>query len=112
VNFLAAPAGPPGHDDGYDGRARNLRIGVAINTLSSVVRPSAFDLSTGRLCVMASRHRVGLVMVTRDHVGETLSGYLPIADQAVGLPDDAGRGHAQNLLVWEQLAKGGRVVRA
>src|ERR1700679_2029536 len=30
-NFLAAPAGPPGHD-GYDGSARNLRIGVAINS--------------------------------------------------------------------------------
>jgi hypothetical protein len=85
---------------------------IAVHPLSGVVRPSAFDLSTGRLCVMASRHRVGLVMVTRDHVGETLSTYLPVADQAVGLPDEAGRGHAQNLLVWEQLAMGGRVVSA
>ena len=85
---------------------------IVVHPLSGVVRPSAFDLSTGRLCVMASRHRVGLVMVTRDHVGETLSAYLPVADQAVGLPDEAGRGHAQNLLVWEQLANGGRVVTA
>ena len=85
---------------------------IVVHPLSGVVRPSAFDLSTGRLCVMASRHRVGLVVVTRDHVGETLSAYLPVADQAVGLPDEAGRGHAQNLQVWEQLAAGGRVVRA
>jgi len=85
---------------------------IVVHPLSGVVRPSAFDLSTGRLCVMASRHRVGLVVVTRDHVGETLAAYLPVADQAVGLPDEAGRGHAQNLAVWEQLARGGRVVRA
>ncbi len=85
---------------------------IAVHPLSGVVRPSVFDLSTGRLCVMASRHRVGLVLVTRDHVGRTLADYLPVADQAVGLPDDAGRGHAQNLAVWQKLTEGGRVVRA
>ncbi len=60
---------------------------------------------------MASRHRVGLVLVTRDHVGATLDEYLPVADQAVGLPDESGRGHAQNLAVWRKLCAGGRVVR-
>ncbi len=83
---------------------------IAVHPLSGVVRPSVFDLSTGRLCVMASRHRVGLVLVTRDHVGRTLDEYLPVADQAVGLPDEAGRGHAQNLAVWRKLTAGGRVV--
>ena len=83
---------------------------IAVHPLSGVVRPSAFDLSTGRLCVMASRHRVGLVLVTRDHVERTLEEYLPVADQAVGLPDEAGRGHAQNLAVWRKLREGGRVV--
>jgi hypothetical protein len=85
---------------------------IAVHPLSGVVRPTAFDLSTGRLCVMASRHRTGLIIVTRDHVPTTLGEYLPVADQAVGLPDDAGRGHAQNLAVWELLARGGRVVQA
>jgi hypothetical protein len=88
------------------------QVMIAVHPLSGVVRPTAFDLSTGRLCVMASRHRVGLVLVTWDHVGETLAAYLPVADQAVGLPDEAGRGHAQHLQVWEQLANGGRVVGA
>jgi hypothetical protein len=60
---------------------------------------------------MASRHRVGLVLVTRDHVERTLDEYLPVADQAVGLPDEAGKGHAQNLSVWRRLAGEGRVVR-
>ena len=88
------------------------QVMIAVHPLSGVVRPSAFDLSTGRLCVMASRHRVGLVLVTRDHLGETLEEYLPVADQAVGLPDEAGRGHAQNLAVWAQLSASGRIARA
>jgi hypothetical protein len=88
------------------------QVMIAVHPLSGVVRPSAFDLSTGRLCVMASRHRVGLLLVTRDHLGETLRDYLPVADQAVGLPDEAGRGHAQNLAVWAGLAAGGRIARA
>jgi hypothetical protein len=94
----------------WQGLQRELMI--AVHPLSGVVRPSAFDLSTGRLCVMASRHRTGLVLVTRDHVPATLGAYLPVADQAVGWPDEAGKGHAQNLAVWEQLERGGRVVRA
>jgi hypothetical protein len=52
---------------------------IAVHPLSGVVRPSAFDLSTGRLCVMASRHRVALALVTRDHVEQTLADYLPVA---------------------------------
>jgi len=43
---------------------------VAVHPLSGVTDPTAFDLSTGRLCVMTSRHRVGLFLVTRDHVGD------------------------------------------
>jgi hypothetical protein len=78
--------------------------------LSGVTQPSPFDLSTGRLCVMASRHTVALVIVSRDHVGETLDRYLPVAAQPVGQQDEAGRGRAQNLAVWTMLVDGGRVV--
>ncbi|MFO0756610.1 MAG: AAA family ATPase [Byssovorax sp.] len=85
---------------------------IAVHPLSGVVHPSTFDLSTGRLCVMASRHQVGLILVSRDHVAETLRDYLPVADQAVGLPDEAGRGHAQNLSVFRQLEGAGRIARA
>ena len=85
------------------------KVMVVVHPLSGVVSPSAFDLSTGRLCVMASRHEVGLVLVSRDHLGETLEDYLPVADQAVGWPDEAGCGHAQNLAVWQWLRENGRV---
>lgn len=85
---------------------------VVVHPLSGVVHPSAFDLGTGRLCVMASRHSVGLVLVSRDHVGRTLDEHLPVADQAVGLPDESGRGHAQNLAVWTWLAQHRRIAAA
>ncbi len=83
---------------------------IVVHPLSGVTEPSSFDLSTGRLCVMASRHRVGLILVSRDHVGATLREYLPAAEQAVGLPDENGRGHGQNLGVWQWLERNGRIV--
>ncbi len=85
---------------------------VAAHPLSGMTDPSAFDLGTGRLCVMTSRHRVALVLVSRDHVGDTLTRYLPAATQSVGLPDAAGQGRAMNLRVWQHLHHTGRVVAA
>ena len=52
---------------------------------------------------MTSRHNTSLILLSRDHVGTTLDEYLPTAEQAVGLPDEAGRGKAQNLAVWRYL---------
>jgi hypothetical protein len=83
---------------------------VVVHPLSGVTQPSAFDLETGRLCVMASRHQAGLVVVSRDHVPATLATHLPRAEQAVGRPDVTGRGHTQNLRFWEALDAGGHVV--
>jgi hypothetical protein len=85
---------------------------IVVHPLSGVTRPSAFDLETGRLCVMASRHRGGLIVVTRDHLADTLDDLIPSAEQAVGRPDVVGRGHAQHRLFWERLQSGGRVVAA
>jgi len=87
------------------------KVMVVVHPLSGVVRPSAFDLETGRLCVMASRHQAGLVLVSRDHVGDTLDEYLPSAQQAVGQPDLEGRGHAQNLEFWKALSESKRIAR-
>jgi hypothetical protein len=86
------------------------KVMVVVHPLSGVVRPSAFDLETGRLCVMASRHRAGMIVVSRDHVPQTLQWYFPAAEQAVGRPDVTGRGHWQNLRFWETLAERGCVV--
>jgi hypothetical protein len=74
---------------------------IAVHPLSGIVIPSSFDLETGRLCVMASRHRSACFFVTRDNVGRTLDGHLPNADQALGRADVVGRGHAQHTAFWK-----------
>lgn len=73
---------------------------IAVHPLSGVQNPSAFDLETGRLCVMASRHQAACIFVTRDHVGGTLATHLPQADQALGRGDTVGKGHAQHRSFW------------
>ncbi len=86
-------------------------VTIAVHPLSGVLRPSSFDLETGRLCVMASRHQGGLIVVGRDHIGETLDGLIVAADQPIGRPDVAGRGHQQHLAFWGSLEVQGRIVR-
>ena len=85
---------------------------IVVHPLSGVTRPSAFDLETGRLCVMASRHRGGLIVVTRDHLADTLDGFIPSADQPIGRPDVVGRGHTQHITFWQRLQEDARVVAA
>lgn len=83
---------------------------IAVHPLSSVTDPSPFDLDTGRLCVMTSRHRVGLILVTRDHVGRTLDEHLPSAEQPVSQPDLVGRGHERHRAAWKWLMDNERVI--
>ena len=85
-------------------------IMIAVHPLSGIILPSAFDLETGRLCVMASRHQVGFIVVGRDHIPHTLASHIPSADQAVGRPDVTGRGHDQHTRFWGRLEKEDRVV--
>lgn len=91
----------------WQGLQRPLMI--AVHPLSGVTDPSAFDLETGRLCVMASRQQSGLILLTRDHVGQTLANFVPSAEQAPGRPDVVGRGHDAHLRFWDALASQGRV---
>lgn len=83
---------------------------IAVHPLSGVTDPSAFDLETGRLCVMASRQQAALIMLTRDHLGQTLSNYIPSADQAPGRPDIVGRGHDAHVRFWQTLVEQERVL--
>ena len=83
---------------------------IAVHPLSGIEIPSSFDLETGRLCVMASRHRSACFFVTRDNIGRTLDGHLPSADQALGRADVVGRGHAQHTAFWKYHLDRGFVV--
>lgn len=83
---------------------------IAVHPLSGVSVPSSFDLETGRLCVMASRHRSACIFVTRDHVGHTLATRLPTGDHALGAEDTSGRGHAQHTSFWKHHEERGLIV--
>lgn len=82
-------------------------IMIVTHPLSSITRPSQFDLETGRLCVMASRHKVNLIMVSRDHIVDTLGDYDPPGDQPLGWPDETGRGHVAHMEFIRKLKNNG-----
>jgi AAA domain len=85
-------------------RAQGLErpIVIIVHPLSGVSKPNEeFDLSTGRLSVMVSRHQNALFIVSRDGVGETLAANLPSASQAPGVLDESGRGHKQHIRFWQ-----------
>ncbi len=85
-------------------------VTIAVHPLSGMLRPSAFDLETGRLCVMASRHQGGMIIVGRDHIGDTLDRIIVGADQPIGRPDVSGRGHYQHTTFWNSLGLRNRIV--
>ena len=87
-----------------------FKIFLAVHPLSNAQKPSSFDLETGRLCVMASRHQIGLIMFTREHVLKTLDLELPNATQAPGRPDATGLGHRIHRGFITKLRQNGRVV--
>jgi hypothetical protein len=83
----------------WQGRERPVML--IVHPLSGIENPGAFDLETGRLCVMASRHKAALLIFSRDHVPSTLENLMPSATQSPGLPDSIGRGHNVHLNFWE-----------
>jgi len=85
----------------WQGLERELM--VVVHPLSSMENPGEFDLETGRLCVMASRHQSGLIVIGRDHIGRTLDGILPSATQPLGRPDAVSRGLRQHREFWGHL---------
>ena len=111
--FQALPTGLRGRvqvDTPERWQGLERKVMVVVHPLSGVTVPSSFDLETGRLCVMTSRHRSGVVVVSRDHIPATLEAHIPVAEQAIGRPDVAGRGHAANLRFWETMEDQQRVV--
>lgn len=85
----------------WQGLERELM--VVVHPLSSMESPGEFDLETGRLCVMASRHQAGLVVVGREHIGRTLEGILPVAAQPLGQRDGVARGLQRHRAFWNHL---------
>ncbi len=87
------------------------KVMIAVHPLSSVISPSGFDLETGRLCVMASRHKAALFILSRDHLTNTLEEHFPLAEQAPGRPDGVGRGAQSHRAFWTKLTQSNRVFK-
>jgi hypothetical protein len=83
----------------WQGQQRAVML--VAHPLSGIEHPSGFDLETGRLCVMSSRHQSALLIFARDHVKHTLQSHMPSATQSPGLPDAIGNGHAIHSRFWE-----------
>jgi hypothetical protein len=88
-----------------------FKVFLAVHPLSSATNPSAFDLETGRLCVMASRHQLALIMFSREHVLTSLDMQLPNAIQAPGMKDNVGIGHRLHRQFLKSLTENQRVIR-
>lgn len=83
---------------------------LAVHPLSGTQEASDFDLGTGRLCVMASRHQIGLIIFGRDHIGETLANTVTSAAQAPGQSDETGRGKQAHVALMRMLSDRGRII--
>jgi len=89
-----------------------FKVFFAIHPLTTALKPTEFDLETGRLCVMASRHQIGLLMFSREHVLTTLDLELPDAHQAPGRPDNTGIGHSHHREFISMLLTDNRVIKS
>lgn len=87
-----------------------FKVFLAVHPLSNARKPNSFDLETGRLCVMASRHQIALAMFSREHILHTLEIELPNSTQAPGLADSAGLGHRLHKQFIDALKQDNRVL--
>lgn len=91
----------------WQGRERPVML--IAHPLSGIEHPSGFDLETGRLCVMASRHQTALLVFSRDHVPETLNNLMLPATQSPGLRDTNGEGLHIHREFWDFHATKNRI---
>lgn len=88
-----------------------FKVVLVVHPLSGTEKPSVFDLDTGRLCVMTSRHQFGLIVFSRNHIFSTLDTKIPLALQSPNLEDVAGLGHSVNRAFIEMLKANNRIVQ-
>lgn len=69
-------------------QGREFDVVLAWHPLSGRVEATEFHLDTGRLCVMASRHRQACIFVCRDGLAELLDDHLPSGLRPKGATDD------------------------
>jgi hypothetical protein len=80
------------------------RVFIAVHPLTNVTHPSEFDLETGRLCVMASRHQNALFIFSRSHVRPMLDTANIVSGHAPSRRDLTGHGVRNHKQFLDDLA--------
>ncbi len=85
---------------------------VAKHTLSGLARLDGFALDPGRLCVMTSRHQLGVILVGRDGVAAALERHQhDTAERPSGTEDAQWAGWRAHHRLWTALDTMGRLIR-
>jgi AAA domain-containing protein len=85
---------------------------VIHHPLSGRVDATLFHLDAGRLCVMASRHRIACFVVSRRGVEDLLLRYAPSGERVLGLEEDSEfSGWSAHLFIARRLRERDRVIR-
>ncbi len=80
--------------------------------LSGRADASVFHLDAGRLCVMASRHRIVCFLVCRAGIEDLLLRYAPSGDRVLGLDEDTEfNGWQAHLTIARRLRERDRIIR-
>ncbi|MBB5871683.1 hypothetical protein F4553_005062 [Allocatelliglobosispora scoriae] len=86
-------------------QGRQFEVTLVWHPLSGRRDPSAFHLETGRLCVLASRHRQACIVVTRAGIADQLHSYPSAEPVWLGTDPPLIDGWAANLTFLEHLAR-------
>ncbi|WND37427.1 AAA family ATPase [Streptomyces sp. BB1-1-1] len=86
-------------------QGREYDVTVVLHPLSGRPDATAFHLETGRLCVLASRHRHACIVVCREGVSELLDDYPSTEPVQLGTPVKFPDGWEANHAVLAHLAK-------
>ena len=95
--------------DRYQGLER--RVMIAHHPLSGRMTLSDFQLDSGRLCVMTSRHRVCCFLLARAGLAERLGALSPSVERVLGLAEDpAHQGRYAHRSLLQKLSEHKRIV--
>ncbi|MFX0594297.1 AAA family ATPase [Melissospora conviva] len=84
-------------------QGREYDLTIVLHPLSGRRDATAFHLESGRLCVLASRHRHGCVVVARAGIGELLDAYPSTEPVRLNVPVKFPDGWAANQAVLDHL---------
>lgn len=95
--------------DRYQGLERKVMI--VYHPLSGRMGLSGFQLDTGRLCVMTSRHRISCFIVGREGIADRLRALPPPVERILGVEENPfHRGRAAHLNLLEALGADDRLL--